>query len=202
MPAKKNTKTTPVNNAKPEIREKHRKTAIPQIGHTEAEDLLQPSRERNDREKEIDEELVLTFLTEYHAFEQAMVRAGFTRAGRTPASKQPDLGRFARHIEKHFRPDASEMLEGAVAYLLCNPRNQELREERLEKSFPWETSDPQSDVVWLLELVQQTRNRLTLEINFPVTPGMDTTLVMAALFVVEAMANMDPEMESQLTSVL
>ena len=202
MPAKKNTKTTPGIDAKHETRRKRPKAASQRRGHPGEDEQQWLSGERNDREKELDEELALTFLTEYHAFEQALVRAGFTRAGRTPGSKQPDLGRFARHIEKHFHPDNSEMLEGAVAYLLCNPRHQELREERLEKSFPWETSDPQSDVVWLLELVQQTRNRLTLDINFPVAPGMDTALVMAALFVVEAMAHVDQEMESELTSGL
>ena len=55
---------------------------------------------------EFDEELVLTFLSDYHAFEQVMVRAGFTRAGRVPGNAQPDWEGFARHIESRVNSDS------------------------------------------------------------------------------------------------
>ena len=100
---------------------------------------------------DFDEELVLTFLTNYHSLEQALVRAGFTRAGHTPGNPRPDWGKFARHIERLFDPDSSPELMGAVCYLLGEPEEQELRRERLQASVPGELSSPASDIVWLSE---------------------------------------------------
>lgn len=145
--------------------------------------------------RESDEELVLTFLTEYHALEQALVRAGFTGVGRTPGNAQPDWVRFARHIERYFDPDSSPQLQGAVAYMLGQTENWERRMDLLEDTFPWETASPHSDVVWLTELVQQARNRLAHGLNTPDRMDYNSTYVTAALYVVEAWAHIDPDVE-------
>jgi hypothetical protein len=145
-----------------------------------------------------DEELILTYLTEYHALGQALMQAGFVRVGRTPGNAQPDWAGFARHIEQHFDPDSSEPLQGAVAYLLYQKDNLERRTERLQHSQPWETYSPHSDVIWLSEMLQQTHNRLIHGINFLGKPGCDSTQVMAALFIVEAWAHIDLDVEKHL----
>jgi len=150
---------------------------------------------------DFDEQLVLTFLTNYHSLEQALVQAGFTRAGHTPGNPRPDWGKFARHIERRFDPDSSPELMGAVCYLLGEPEEQELRRERLQASIPWELSSPASDILWLSELVQEIRNRLLLRINFADKAWSDDTGALAALFIVEAWSYIDPKVESMLTHV-
>jgi hypothetical protein len=80
---------------------------------------------------DLEGELVLIFLTEYHSLEQALVRAGFTKASRPPGNVQADWVRYARHIERRFRPDSSPDLQEAVNYLLYRLEEPELRKERL-----------------------------------------------------------------------
>lgn len=147
------------------------------------------------KDQDSDEELVLTFLTHYQALEQALLRAGFIRAGRTPGSSQADWVRFARHIEKRFNPKSSEALHTAVTHLLWEDKNMDLRNERLERYSPLEQSDPQHDIVWIAELLQHTRNKLAYGLNFPQGPGCDTSQILAALFVVEDWSHIDPEVE-------
>ena len=201
MPAKKHTKAKHIAGEALEIKEKPSKSPGRQSRLAGTTDDRQPPPDRNKREIEIDEELAITFLTEYHAIEQALVRAGFARAGRIPGSTQPDWERFVRHIERRFRPDSSEELQAAVSYLLIKPSLVELREQRLEYSFPWETASPRSDMIWLSELVQQVRNKLVLGINFPQSSGCDTATTMAALLVMEAWAYTDPQVERLLTFI-
>lgn len=142
-----------------------------------------------------DGELALTFLTEFHLLEQALVRAGFTRAGRSQGTAQPDWTRFVRHIEARFRPDSSPELQGAVSYLLCDRRSLERRRAQLRGSFPGEASSAQSDIVWLSELVQETGNALTHGMRFGKTPAVEFEYLMAALLVVAAWSCCDPTVE-------
>lgn len=145
---------------------------------------------------DIDEELILIFLTEFQALEQALIRAGFTRAGGPSRDPQADWVRYARHIEASFRPDSSPELQGAVSYLLCEPEKLERRRERLPHSYPGETASPYSDLVWLSELVQEAGTRLSHGINFLKTPGFDTAYLTAVLLVVAALSHSDPVVES------
>jgi hypothetical protein len=147
-------------------------------------------------EDNIDEELILIFLTEFQALEQALIRAGFTRTGGPSRDPHADWGRYARHIEARFRPDSSPELQGAVSYLLYEPEKLERRRERLPDSYPGEPSSPYSDLVWLSELVQEAGNRLSHGINFLKTPGFDTAYLTAVLFVVAAFSHSDPVVES------
>ena len=150
-------------------------------------------------QNDFDWELTLTFLTHFHALEEALVRAGFTQAGRKPGNPWPDWDRFTRHIEGKFDPDASPELMGAVYYLLADPEKDALRRERLETSISGEQSSPQSDLLWLAELVQEVRDRLLVCINFPEIPLKDDTAVLAALLIVENWSYIDPGVESLLT---
>jgi hypothetical protein len=141
---------------------------------------------------DFDEELVLTFLALYHSLEQALVRAGYTRAGYTPGNPQPDWGGFARHIAGKFDPDSSPELMGAFCYLLGEPGAQELR---------MELPSPVSDILWLSELVQEVRNRLLLWMNFAGKPWGNDANVVAALYIIQAWSKLDPQVESLLTHV-
>ncbi len=147
-----------------------------------------------------DEELALTFLTYYHALEQAMMRAGFTRSGRTPGTSQADWHRFARHIEPKFDPDSSPVLQGAVSYLLWEDENLARRNQRLEEARPWESGSPFSDILWISELLQRTRNKLTYDLNLPGAPACDTAQVMASLMIVEEWGKLEPDVSQYLNT--
>lgn len=148
-----------------------------------------------------DGDLDLIFLTEFGSLEQALVRAGFTRARRPPGNVQPDWVRFARHIERRFRPDGLPELQEAISYLLYQPQELERRRERLHGSSAQQTSSPHSDMVRLSELIQETGHMLIHGINFLGRPVYDFERVMAALLVVEAWSYCDPKVESLLVHV-
>ena len=141
---------------------------------------------------DLDADLVLEFLAHYHALEQALVRAGFTRPGRRPGVTRPDWEQFTRHIEGKFDPESSPELMGAVYYLLGEPEMQKLRTER---------STPASDIFWLSESIREIRNRLLLWINFAEKSWMDEASVTAALFIVQAWSYLDPKVEGMLPHV-
>ncbi len=157
---------------------------------------------RSDELIEPDEETLLYFFSHYHVLEQAIMRAGYTRSGHTPGSAQPDWPRFARHIEPEFRKDSEPVIQGAVAYMLLDEEHLDLRNERIENSHFWESPDPHNDVVWLAELLQHIWKRLIHWLNFPDAPAVDIAMVSAALFIVDAWAKLDPEVERQLVSGL
>jgi hypothetical protein len=154
-----------------------------------------PETVNADWECDADEELVLTFLSYFQTLEHALMRAGYTQAGHTPGSAQPDWYRFARHIHPRFDPDSSEVLQGAVSYMLWDDDNLELRNERIENAHFWENADPNNDTVWLSELVQQTGRKVIHGLNFPAKPGVDIAMVTAAMFIVEEWLRLEPEME-------
>ena len=145
------------------------------------------------RYDEWDEEMVLDFLTRYHALGHALVQAGFTRASQTPGSVLPNWEQFALHIEEQFDPGSEPILEGAVSYLNWNPKNLALRNARLEASDAWETYSVENDMVWLAEIIQRVANQLSHELNYMDQHPCDSTQVSAALFVVMTWAELDPE---------
>jgi hypothetical protein len=148
-----------------------------------------------------DADLILTFLTEFHMLEKALIQAGFTKVGRIHGGIQVDWRRFVRHIERHFDPDSSPVLQGAVSYLLYDPDKLALRQKRLESPRPEEASIADSDILWLAELVQEMGNRLTHGISFLKASDFDSVQVMAALMVVEAWSSCDPGIKSLLAQV-
>lgn len=150
---------------------------------------------------DLDGDLILTFLTEFELFEQALVRAGYVKAGSGYRNAQPDWTGYARQIEPRFRPDSSVEVQGAISYLLCDPDNRRLREQRLEDSLPGELSNAESDLFWLVELIQETGRKLTYGIHFPETYEMETTYVTAAWFVLAALSAYDPKVDRLLMRV-
>jgi hypothetical protein len=147
----------------------------------------------------VDEEAVLHFLFRYQELEQALMRAGYIQAGRTSGSSQPDWSRFARHIQSSFHPDSDPALHGAVAYMLWDDDNLAQRNERIEKSLIWE--DPNNNMVWLAELLQQIWRRVVHGLNLPGQQGCDITMICAAEFILDAWARLDTEVEKQLSKV-
>ena len=150
---------------------------------------------------DFDGDLILTFLTEFELFEQALVRAGYVKAGSAYRNVQPDWMGYARHIEPRFHPDSSVEVQGAISYLLCDPNNRKLREERLENELPGEISITANDLLWLVELVQETGRKLTYGIHFQEKYEMETTYVTAAWFVLAALSAYDPTMDRLLMRV-
>lgn len=125
----------------------------------------------------------------------SQVRAGFTRAGHSPETPQPDWNRFARHIAAKFDPDSSPELMGAACTLLVDPQEPGfLRERRTEPSL-WEPSILERNTAWLAEVVQHIRDRLLLQINFAQEPACDDASLTAALLLVQAWASLDPTVQ-------
>ena len=202
MPATKNDKSSQTKEAR-SSKKRAREGALPGSQRerwkaprtlreiTRAENPPEPPS----RYDEWDEEMVLDFLTRYHKLGQALVRAGFTKAGRIPGSVEPNWEQFALHIEEQFDPDSEPVLQGAVAYLGWNPKNFALRNERIEDSDLWETYSVENDMVWLAEMIQRVGNQLTHEINYMDQQPCDDAQVTAALFVLMAWETLDPEVE-------
>jgi hypothetical protein len=186
------------NSMIPEIVHEAMKASEPLPEEPGVGPVSDPSADQASTSDEFDMEMALTFLTDYHALEQALVRAGYTRASRSPGSTQADWELFARHIEDRFDPDSSAVLQGAVAHLLWHEENMDLRRKRLQDCALWEDFNPNNDIVWISELLQHTRNKLIHGINLPGLPGCDFDQVLAALFVVEAWSHVDSKVESML----
>jgi hypothetical protein len=154
---------------------------------------------RNDDDREM---LVLTFITEYQAFERALVLAGFTTAGRTPGNARPDWARFVRTIERKFHSGASPELLEAAYYLLEHPDYQDARWERMENAELSDPYSPQRDIIWLSEMVQQIGNKLARGFNLMGQQAdYDLQDITAAMLVVEAWSHIDPKVERLLGHV-
>jgi len=149
---------------------------------------------------DLDAGLALAFLAEYHALEGALVQAGFTGPAPRPGSAQPDWGGFARHIADRFDPDASPELIGAVCTLLSNPDKPGYFRKRRPEIFLLEPSIPERNTVWLVEVVQEIRNRLLLRMSFADDAWSDDTAVLSAMLVVQAWSKLDPQVERLLPS--
>lgn len=173
----------------------------PQPGHSAQEKGQEPQPTQGSRPDELDEEMALDFLAQYQDLEQALVAAGYTRAGHSPAQAQPDWVGFARHIEARFDADENPVIRAAVAHLLWAEENLEMRNGRLERTDPWENASPHNDIVWLSELIQHTKNRVTHDLMFPGRTGCDYNNVTAAMFVLEAWKQIDPQVEQLVEQV-
>jgi hypothetical protein len=200
MPATKNDKNDPANPAKPSKKEpgegalpgtqRERWRAVRALRELTRAEQEPPPPTRYD---EWDKEMVLDFLTRYQDLGQALVQAGFTRAGQTPGILLPNWEQFALHIEEQFDPESDPVLEGAVAYLNWNAENLARRNARIDKAEIWETYDVDNDMVWLAETIQRVAHQLTDEISHMDRQPCDDTQVSAALFVLMVWEEIDPE---------
>lgn len=204
MPCPRNNKNKTGSNAHPAKSKRNaaRNHPGPMTGDGPLETLL-PAQSSPGEEEDawlVDEETVMFFLIRYQELEQALMRAGYTRASHTPGRAQPDWPRFARHIQPLHDARASEAVRCAAAFMLLDEDNLALREERLENAPPWENPDPHNDAIWLAELLQWTERKLFHGLNFVGTPGCDITMVTAALLIVDEWSRLDPEVEKLLGS--
>ena len=113
--------------------------------------------------------------------------------GPGPRSLLPNWEQFALHIEDRFDPDSEPVLQGAVSYLSWHDENLARRNARIDDSYPWETYDVNNDMVWLAETIQRVGHQLADEINHMDRQPCDDAQVSAALFVLMAWAELDPE---------
>ncbi len=200
MPATKDNKNNPAHPAKASKKgtgegalpgtDKERYKAVRALRElTQAKDRPAP---RTGYDK-WDEEIVLDFLARYHDLGQALVRAGFTKAGQAPGVLLPNWEQFALHIEERFDPDSDELLQGAVSYLNWHGENLARRNARLDNAATWETYDVNNDMVWLAEMLQRVAHQLTDEINHMYRQPCDLAQVFAVLDVLMAWEELDPE---------
>ena len=208
MPATKNNKNDPTNPAKPSKkgigegalpgtdRERYRAPrALREL--TQPKEKLGPPTSYD----EWDEDMALDYLTRYQDLGQALVRAGFTKGSQAPGILLPNWEQFALHIEERFDPASHEVLRGAVSYLGWSDGNLALRNARIDDSHPWETYDVENDMVWLAEIIQRVGHQLADEINHMDRQPCDDAQVLAALFVLIAWAELDPEVARWLEAI-
>jgi hypothetical protein len=200
LPATKNNKNDPLDPAKPS-KKGTGEGALPGTDRERwrAERTLReltqtgPKPAPPTRYDEWDEEMVLDFLTRYNDLGQALVQAGFTKGSQTPGMLLPNWEQFALHIEEQFDPDSDPVLQGAVAYLNWHEQNLARRNARIDDSQLWETYDVDNDMVWLAESIQRVAHQLSDEISHMDRQPLDDAQVLAALDVVMAWAELDPE---------
>ena len=133
--------------------------------------------------KEPDEDSVLAFLSDCHALEGALVRAGFTRPGLTPGTLRPDWNQFARRMADKFDWESDPALTTVVWTLVDQPGTYQPR-------------GPVSVLARLTERVREIRERVLLGVNYGGGPPVEDMLVAAASFLVEEWRFLDLERES------
>ena len=148
-----------------------------------------------------DDTLVLTFIAYYQEIEHILLRAGYTRAARAPWSDRADWEGFARQIEAKFDPFPDPTLMGSVLVLLSDPNDASMRRRRGRVSFLSEPSLPERNTVWLVEVIQEIRNKIIFGINLMGKPACEMEQVSAALYALEKLIFLDPKVKSLLMYV-
>jgi hypothetical protein len=146
---------------------------------------------------DFDRDLVFKFFTIFSLYEHALKKAGFLKADRWD-NAQPDWEAFARKIETSFNPDETQELQAAVRYMLGRPVKRQVSKVGQLEFLPRERPERESDIVWLSILVRGVRNNLFHGAKFRYDRPRDTKLIESCLIILEAWAQVHPEVENAL----
>jgi hypothetical protein len=83
---------------------------------------------------------------------------------------------------------------------LANPDKPGYFRERRPEIYLLEPSIPERNTAWLVEVIQEIRNRLLLRMSFADDAWSDDMAVVSAMIVVQAWSKLDPQVESLLPS--
>lgn len=136
----------------------------------------------------LDRDLVFDFFWKFSAFECALKREGFLRAGRKNAA-EPDWDCFGREIQGRFARVSDPGFKEAVKELVrLSPRRQVVRDGELQ----WDIvvrSEGESDEAFTLRLLKTARNNLFHGGKYPDGPideiARDRNVLRAALVILE-----------------
>jgi len=90
---------------------------------------------------------------------------------------------------------------GSVLFLLSDPVDLSVRRTRGRVSYLSERSIPERNTVWLVEVIQELRNKIIFGINLMGEPACESAQVSAALYVLETLMFLDPKVKSLLMFV-
>jgi hypothetical protein len=140
---------------------------------------------------EAEEEMALAFLAQFRAFERALMKAGFRKAGFSHQQGLPDWEGFARHIERTFQPQGSPVVQAAVAYLL-GISVRRLDDRELLQMVPSDRRFYESDSLWLAMVIRAAGRRLSSGLSR--VSGRDCALEIhsACFMVLQAWAECEP----------
>ncbi len=149
------------------------------------------------------EVLVHDFFAAFSRFEYAMKRAGYLKGDENGA--EADWDKLGNSLNKKISANASDELAAALDYLTNNPpQKQVVRDHRLSWS-PMSRGDNELFSRWILRIVCRVRNNLFHGGKFPLPDGpmaesaRDKKLLRSALVVLNACANLDPELNRWFT---
>jgi hypothetical protein len=145
----------------------------------------------------LDRDLVLTFFWTFSAFECALKREGFLRAGRS-ANAEADWTAFGKSLRGRFGEIPSEDFHESVAALkVFAPRRQVVRHGELRWE-PVARQADQSDEEHVLHLLKTARNNLFHGGKYPDGPvaevARNNSLLQAALAVLEGCYLLHPSL--------
>jgi hypothetical protein len=145
----------------------------------------------------LDRDLVLAFFWRFSAFEYALKREGFLRAGRS-ANAEPDWTAFGKSLRGRFGEIASEDFHKSVdALIALAPRRQVVRHGELRWE-PVARQAEQSDEEHVLHLLKTARNNLFHGGKYPDGPvdevARNSSVLQAALRVLEGCYVLHPSL--------
>jgi hypothetical protein len=85
--------------------------------------------------------------------------------------------------------------------MLLNDDNVAQRNERITNAPLWGDTDPNNDIVWLAELLQQTWRKVMHGLNFSWRPECSLDRVWAAEIILDVRVCLDTEVEKRLKIV-
>jgi hypothetical protein len=144
-------------------------------------------------------DLVFRFFTVFSLFEYALKSTTYKRLANGKVEVMWDS--FARDISPNFVPNPGSELEAAVNYLMISPPKKQILNAMGRISFENPVVRPANitnDTVWLSQLIRRVRNNLFHGGKFEFDPVRDTQLLNHSLTILEAWAQLHPDVEQAL----
>ena len=149
---------------------------------------------------DFDRELVFKFFTIFSLFEYALKRAGFLTTGRS-GEAQPDWESFANAIDVQFTALRKPSLVSAKNYMLGHPVMRQVIHNNTTAFAQRTKPTNMNDTVWLSVLIRGVRNNLFHGGKFRYDRPRDTELIKSSLIILEAWAELHPDVEQELRNV-
>ena len=146
---------------------------------------------------DFDRDLVLKFFTMFSLFEYALKNAGFCYE-RRGGEAQADWEGFAHKIHGQFNPTASAEIHTAVDYMLNNPVKKQVTDQNALVFIKRFRPPGMNDTVWLSVLIRGVRNNLFHGAKFRYERPRDAERIEHSLVILEAWAQLHPDVERAL----
>jgi hypothetical protein len=147
-----------------------------------------------------DRELVFKFFTIFSLFEHALKQAGFTRVNPN-GDVYPNWDTFAHAIDAQFNIQANPELLTAVNYFVNHPTKKQVFTNNQLNFVLTQRPPNTSDTEWLATLIRRVRNNLFHGGKFKYDRYRDTLLIQFSIVILEAWAELNPDVQMVLLAV-